>query len=357
MHNKIYKIAGMLLIAIPLLLFGQQSLSIRDHLMRTHEKAGIYFQGQFIKPEKGNTQTYNLIAIPVQIRYESSRYFSLTFRLNQGNQSYGGTNLYSLGDLEVNARYLYGENLTFIGGITLPTGTKTLNYDQLVATSAGRLPFINAPVICAASGFGLHIGLSYGQQPNEKTSVAIGAMYSKRDDYAPIKDGGKYDPTDVFMVAGGVAYKDGEEWGFMCDIQFIKYSKEKMDGEELSDPGRGVALSGNLFLNTLELRTLYYHRDESHRKNAGDFIPPSILNIKLGHKGTRPFVPYIGLTYTGKGTLVEASSLFLAGFYFEKFKLADYPMNPYIEANYGTIGEKTKTIGIKIGTDISFQIY
>jgi hypothetical protein len=32
-------------------------------------------------------------------------------------------------------------------------------------------------------------------------------------------------------------------------------------------------------------------------------------------------------------------------------------MNPYIEVNFGTIGSKTKTFGIKIGTDVSFQIY
>jgi hypothetical protein len=351
--NKL--IAIFILCMIPALLFPQQNRS--SMLLKTHETAGIYLQAQAIAPGKGNTQFYNLLSIPVQIRYESNRYFSLTFRLNQGSQSYGGTGLYSLGDLEVDARYLQGENLTFVGGVRLPTGTKALDYDQLIATSAGRLPFINAPVICGASGFGMHVGLSYGQQPNEKTAVAIGVLYTQRDEYTPIKDGGKYDPTDAFMVAGGIEYKDGQEWGFMCDVQFIKYSKEKMDGEELSDPGRGVALSGKFFLRQLELRTLYYYRDESHRKNAGDFIPPSVLNLKLGHRGVRPFIPYIGLTLTSQGTLVEAASLFLAGFYFEKFKLGDYPMNPYIEVNFGTIGSKTKTFGIKIGTDVSFQIY
>jgi hypothetical protein len=357
MDRKNFVLIGLGLFLIPFLLVAQPSGSIRDHLMRTHETAGVNFQMQSITPEKGEAQNYNVLAIPLQIRYEHSRYFSLTFRMNQGQQSYGGNGLYSLGDLSIGARYLSGENWTFIGGVTLPTGTKELDYDQLIATSAGRLPFINAPVTFGVSGFGMHIGGSYGQQPNEKTSLAIGILYRSRGEYAPVEGGEKYDPSDVFMIAGGVEYQDGEDWGLMFDFQLINYSKEKFNGEEIADACQGVALSGYLFSGQWKLMALYYHRDKSTRKYAGDFVPPSILNLKLAYRGGRPFVPYVGVTSTGEGTLVEKALLTHIGFYFEGLQWNRYPMNPYVEINFGSIGDKTKTSGFKIGTDISFQMY
>lgn len=357
MRNKIHKIVGILLITIPFLLFSQQSGSIRDHLMRTHETAGVCFQMQTITPEKGNKQTYQILSIPFHMRYERSRYLSFMLRLNQGYHSYGGTSLYTLGDLELSARYLSGENMTIGGGITLPTGTKGLNYNQLSITSAGRLPFIHAPVIYGTSGFGFYGEISYGKQTTEKRSFAIGARYRKRGGYTYIEGGGKYDPADEFMLAGGLEYKDGDDRGYMANIQIISYSVEKMDGEEISDPGTGFAFNGHYFLRQWQLIALYYQRGESQRQNAGDFTPPSILNVKLGYQKTRPFISYVGLTYTGEGTLVDTAILMLAGFYFEDFKIGGYPWNPFVEVNYGMVGEHTKTLGLKIGTDVSFQIY
>jgi hypothetical protein len=352
-----HKLVKIIFILFPILAIAQQSYSIRDHLVKTHETAGVCFQMQTITPEEGNEKTYHILSIPLQMRYELSRYLSFILRLNQGYHSYGGTSLYTLGDMEISARYLSGENLTLVGGITLPTGTKELNYDQLSTTSAGRLPFINAPVIYGASGFGLHGGISYGKQATEKRSFAFGALYRKRGEYTYVDGGGKYDPADEFMLAGGLEYKDGDEQGYMANIQIISYSVEKMNGEEIGDPGTGFAFNGSFYLRQLQLIVLYYYRGESQRENAGDFLPPSIFNGKLGYRKTRPFIPYVGLTYTGKGTLVDSAVLLLGGFCFEDFKIGGYPWNPFIEVNYGMVGEATKTFGLKVGTDVSFQIY
>jgi hypothetical protein len=365
MKMNLHKLILVFMVCImPVLLFPQQNQS--QMLLKTHETVGLTFQMQSISPDAGDSKAYTLLAVPIQARYEYSRYLTFNMLFNHGYQSFDGTGLYGLGDLHLSGQYLYREDITFVGGITLPIGTKKLEYEKLTATSAGRLPFVNAPIVCGMSGFGINFGASYGSQVNEETSIALGALYRMRGTYKPIKDGSDYNPSDEFMLAAGVDYGDEETLGFFGDLQLSFYTEEKINGEKYADPGMGFALNGKLYINRFNLTLLYYHRGESDLGYAGDFKPPSIFSLKLGHKdawsylpfgSTLPVLPYIGFTKTGEGTLVDAATLFLLGACLEDFKLNGYPLRPFIEINFGSIGDDASTFGLKIGTDVSFQIY
>jgi hypothetical protein len=349
---------------IPALLFPQQNPS--QMLLKTHETAGVLFQLQSFSPESGSGKSYTLLAIPFQARYEHNRYITYTLRLNQGFQSFDGTGMYTLGDINLGISALSGENMTYLGEITLPIGSKNFEYAKLSTASAGRLPFVNAPVIYGASGLGLKIGASYGKQTSENTSIAFGARYHMRGEYKPVKGGAKYDPSNEFMLAAGIDHGDEEKVGFTGDLQILLYSEEKVGGKKYSDPGTGFCLSGDVYINHLNVNLLYFQRGESELSYSGTFKPPSIFRFKLSHQDVWNFIPlkfpvtvmpYVGYMKTGESTLVGGASLFLLGAYLEDYKLNGYPLKPFVEINFGSIGGDAGTFGFKIGTDVSFQMY
>ena len=345
---------------------AQNTSTCRNILLKTHETAGLSYQFQSMSPKEGDSKNYQMLAIPIQARYEHSRYVTYTMRYSMGHQSFAGDGLFTFSNLDLGVRVLSGEKMTYIGELSLPVGSEKFKRDELNAASAGRLPFVNAPLIYKASGMGLKLGASYGTQMNENTSIAVGARYSVRGSYTPIKDGAKYNPSDELMIAAGIDYGDEASAGFLGDLQVSLYSDEKVDGETYSDPGIGFAFSGDVFIKRLTLNLLLYKRGESDLSYAGEFKPPSIFRFKLAHKDvwdfilitfSKPVLPYIGFLKTGEGTLVDGASLFLLGASVGDVTYNDFPLSPYFEIGFGKIGDETSTFGLKIGTDVAFQVY
>lgn len=346
--------------------FAQDASAKREVLHKAQETAGLCFQLQSISPESGSSKSYRLLAIPIQARYEHNRYVTYTLRYNLGHQSFAGDGLFSFGNLDLGVRVLSGEKMTYMGEITLPTGSQGFEYDELNAVSAGRLPFINAPLIYRASGMSLKLGASFGTQMSESASIAFGARYSVRSSYTPLADGPRYNPSDELMIAAGIDYGDEETVGFLGDLQISLYSDEKVDHETYSDPGIGFALSGDVYFNHLTINLLFYKRGESDLSYAGDFKPPSILRFKLSHQDVWdiiplsfpvPVMPYLGYMKTGEGTMVDGASLFLLGATIGGVKYNGFPFSPYFEIGFGKIGSEASTFGLKAGTDVAFQVY
>jgi len=345
---------------------AQEILAKRDILLNTHETAGLCFQLQSMSPEEGDSKSYKMLAIPIQARYEHNRYVTYTMRYSLGHQSFAGDGLFTFSNLDLGVRVLSGEKMTYMGELSLPFGSEEFKHDELSAASAGRLPFINAPLIYKASGMSLKLGASYGTQMSENTSIAIGARYSVRGSYTPIKDGPKYNPSDELMIAAGIDYGDEESVGFLGDLQVSLYSDEKVDHETYSDPGIGFSLSGDFYFNHFKINSLFYKRGESDLSYAGEFKPPSILRLKISHDDvwdyiplnlSIPVMPYIGYMMTGEGTMVEGSNLILLGATLGGIAYNDFPLSPYFEIGFGKIGDETSTFALKIGTDVAFQVY
>lgn len=369
MYQNLYKILIIILLlfclSIPIFAQGTQTSS-STFLKRMEDSAGVSFQMCAISPKSGDSKTYTAFAIPLQARYEHNRYMSFSLRLNQGFQSYDKTGLYGLGDMYVNCRYLFRENITFVGDITLPIGTDKLSFNEITAASAGRFPFINSQLVFGNSGFGLNAGASYGHQLNQETSIALGAIYYIRGGYTPIKGRSKYDPSDELLLAAGIEYGDKENIGFIGDIQLSFYSAEKTDGKKVSEPGTGFAFSGKTFYHDFRLSTLFYKRGKSDLSYGGEFKPPSILSFKLSYQEIWSVVPlslpvslmpYIGYEHTGEGTMVDAANQFLLGGYLMDFYFNGYPLSPFFEISLGSAGKDTSTFGLKFGTVVSFQVY
>ncbi|NQT26431.1 hypothetical protein HQ585_13845 [candidate division KSB1 bacterium] len=365
MVNKLTK-SVIILLFLYQIVFAQSTTAKKNILLKTHETAGLCFQLQSMSPESGSSKSYKMLAIPIQAKYNHNRYVAYTLRYNMGHQSFDGNGLFSFGNLNLGVRVLSGEKMTYMGELILPTGSQEFERNDLNTTSAGRLPFINAPLIYRASGMGLKLGASYGTQINEHTTVAFGARYSVRGSYTPIKKGTKYNPSDELMIAAGIDYGDAESLGFMGDLQISLYSDEKVNHETYSDPGIGFSLSGDFYFSHLKINSLFYKRGESDLSYAGEFKPPSILRLKLSHKDvwdyiplnlSVPVMPYIGYMMTGEGTMVDGSNLILLGATFGGVTYNEFPLSPYLEIGFGKIGDETSTFGLKIGTDVAFQVY
>lgn len=347
---------------ILLSLLTLNAVSADSMFKQIEESIGPAFQMFKISPDAGEGKTYTVFSLPLWAKYTPSRYVTYSAQLNQGFQSFDGTGLYGLSNLNLNVRYLHSETMTIVGGVTVPIGSKNLKYDELTTISAGRIPFVNSPLDLASSGFGLNVGLSYGLQMSEAMSLAFGAAYFVRGSYTPVKDGSSYNPSDELLLAVGMEYGDKEVFAFIGDFQFSLYSEEKSDGAKLSDPGLGMALSGTCYFNSLKLRMLFYKRGESDLAFGGAFKPPSILSFKLNHQNIllpvlMPMIPYIGFEHTGEGSLVDSANLFLFGVYQEKHVMNGFPISPFLEISFGSTSGKTGLFGLKLGTNITFQMY
>jgi hypothetical protein len=349
----------MLIIYSSLSILILSSYASSPFLQRMEENAGITLQLQQISPKDGEGSTYTCFALPLEFHYAPSRYSSLRVRLNQGFQSFAGTGLYGLGDLSISGKYLYRKNVTILGGINLPTGRKELTVEQIGTTSAARIPFINSPLIYGNSGFGLHLGLSYGMELNERTGLAVGISYRLRTTYKPVKDSPDYKPSDEIMLAAGVNNGDKIK-GFTADAQFSIYTAEKLGGKKFTEGGTGMAISFKGFLQDFHADALLYLRQASKLTYGGDFKPPLIMTLLVGNTNLihiQSLVPYVGIEHTGEGTLIDSANLFLLGAYYEEININGYPMNPFIQFSYGSIGGNSSTLGFKVGTNISFQVY
>ena len=333
-------------------------------LQKTHERAEINLHYCNISPDIGDSKTYKALSIPIVAQMQYNRYMKFYAKLNQGFQSYDGNGIYGFSDLDLSGSYLYDE-ITIVGGIRLPIGTKNLDSDGFTAVSAGRLPYINSSLAFAGSGFGFHTGASYGMEMSSDLSLAFGALYYFRGQYDPTKNIEEYNPADEFRLAAGADYGDNE-FGFFGKTVLSFYTKEKLKGKELSDPGMGFNFVGNFMMSGWNLETILSKRGESKLKIGGDFEPPSLLSFKLSYADVWDYVsfledyslmPYVGFEKTGEGTMTKGSGKLLIGCFIKNFNFKGFPGTPYLELNFGSISGDASLFGFRIGSDIKFQIY
>jgi len=214
-------------------------------------------------------------------------------------------------------------------------------------------------LIYGNSGFGFHVGYSRGLELNERTSLAVGISYRVRTAYKPVEKKPEYDPSNELMLAAGVNCGDRLK-GYTADLQFSIYSAEKLDDRDYSKGGTGIAVSAKGFLNNWRAEALYYQRQASELQYGGEFKAPLIMDVKIGRTGLLPLaslIPYAGFEHTGEGTLMPAANVVLIGAYFEELQYNGYPLSPFVQVSFGSVGDNSNTLGFKVGSNISFQMY
>jgi len=340
------------------------TINANSLMQKAHEKAGVNLQFCRIGPEIGDAKSYTAFSIPLMAQVQNNRYMKFSARLNQGYQSYDGEGVYGFSDLDLGGSYLYND-ITILGGIRLPIGTKEIKSDKFTTVSAGRLPYINSSLVYASSGFGFHAGASYGTEMSSDLSLAFGALYYFRGEYVPLKGMDDYNPADEFRLAAGADYSQGD-FGFFGKTVLSFYSQEKLDGKKLSEPGMGLNFIGNFVYTSWSLETVFSKRGESELKWGGDFEPPSLFSFKLSYADVWDYaeileeysvMPYVGFEKTGEGSMTKGAGQLLLGCYLKNFFYKGFPGTPYFELRLGSISGDASLFGFKVGTDINFQIY
>lgn len=338
------------------------SLSAFAQFRKTTETVGVNFQWHRFSSDGAETDYYAL-AIPLRAVYAPGRYTSFSFFLNQGYQSYAQTGLYGLGNLAVEFRQMFNENFTLQLQAVAPTGTQELERLELNAASAGKIPYINAPSTYANQGLGFKGGLAFAQQAGEGFKIGLGASYTYRGSYRPVKDGGEFDPSDEILLAAGVEI-GSEQGGIIADFRYAFYNPEKAEieenagKEEISTPGDAISLSGQIFLSSLQLSVLYYDRVATQFPAGGEFKSPAVLTVRLANRfGNSVFVPYLGYEYNDEGDLILSANVLLVGGYFHNFTPGGFPFSPYLEVKYGEVAPGASMLGFRVGTSLAFQLY
>lgn len=332
------------------------SLALPAQLRKTTETLGVNFQGHRFS-SNGLDRDYYAVAIPLRVSYTPDRYTALTLAFNHGYQSYDGVGLYGVGNLTAGLRRMFGESFSLQVQGVFPTGTRELEPLKLGTTSAGKIPYINAPLTYANQGFGGKGGFAFARQASESFKLALGASYTYRGSYTPVLGGGDFDPSDEIQLSAGLEIGD-REGGLIGDVRYSIYDSEKSGDVEIAAPGDAIVVSGQIFLNTLQLSGLYYDRVATQFPFGGEFKSPMVINARLAFRlGSRVFIPYVGYEHNGDGDRILAADVLLVGGYFSNFTPGGFPFTPYLEIKYGDVGPDASMLGFRVGTAWSFQMY
>lgn len=353
------------MLLLPSFIFAQSETRSIGFLQKLEESAGFNLQFFNINPDIGAKRSFTSFSLPLHTNYTYNRYLSFAISFNQGYQSFDGNGIYGVGDLLLSSRLLLNKNITIVGGFTLPTGSKELKPEELSATSAGRIPFINSPLRYGSSGFGFRGGFSYGSQLNSKTAIAAGIKYFYRGEYNPLEFVKDYDPSDELRLSAGIDYGNRES-GLIAKTMLSFFTKERVAGNDQSEPGLGFAFQGTGFYQGWKLATTFYKRQKTKLTYGGKFKPPSLVNFKISHGEILNYLPgssdikalpYLGFEHTGEGTVVKSANIFLFGLFWQNLQYKEYPLAPYLELNFGSLAGDARILGLELGTNVTFQIY
>ena len=329
----------------------------------TTEMAGIQFHWNRFTQE-GEGTNYYALAIPLRATFSPNRYQSLGIFLNQGYQNFNETGLYGLADLQIQYRYLLSRSIgflkaeewTFLAEMYLPTGTTKLEPLKMSVASTARIPYVRAPLLSGTAGFSAKLGAVFAHQLSENVNVGAMGWYFYRGSYQPLKNGGKFNPADEVLLAVSLEMGDAES-GIMADFRYGFYTSEKMDRETITRPGNSLATSARVVYFGWEASVLYFNRAESRFEFGGEFKSPSVFVSRIGHRLGSGLVPYLGYEHTGRGERIYPANLFLLGFYSRGINWGGFPVDPFVELRYGTIEGGTRSLGVRVGSSVAFQLY
>ncbi|GAB4326855.1 MAG: hypothetical protein Kow0037_00030 [Calditrichia bacterium] len=341
------------------------SVSVSAQLRRTTENLGLNFHYQQFDVN-GDKTDYLMFSLPLQAVFSPNRYTHLSLRFDQGYQSFDENNLYGIGDLQVRLQhtlskdlaFLRAESWTFFAEAHAPTGKKELSANELTVVSVSRIPYVASPLTYAKAGFSAKGGAVFSTQLNETANLAVGGWYFYRGEYTPLKGGNKFDPSDEIAITAGFQWGTLQS-GLFTDLRYSFYNDEKVDGRKIATPGNAILASAQGFMGRSELTVLFFSRKETEFEIGSDFKSPSYLSVKLGYRtdADARWIPYVGYLHNGEGSRIDAGNLGLLGIYTRNIQVGGFPINPYLELRYGSIGDDAKSFGVQLGTQFTFQLY
>lgn len=160
--------------------------------------------------------------------------------------------LSGLTDTQIRANYMFGQDFVVItAGVNLPTGSATVNPEELDAATRIGSDFLMFPISGFGSGFGVTGGLAVAQ-PMGAWNVGFGASLRQSSEYEPFRDASgtatKFQPGPEYRARFGAEHPFGT--GRMSfGLTYSKFGDDKANAAVFNSGDRYIgqfAMSSSL---------------------------------------------------------------------------------------------------------------
>lgn len=179
--------------------------------------------------------------------------------------SVGGdvSSLSGLSDMQVIIKQrLPDQNLTFDGGVNIPTGKTKLKPDEFLTSRVISQELFGLRTSNFGQGLNAFLGVTWLHLLSDAVVIGTGISYQFKTEYQPLSDSPqKYTPSNEISVTAGLDIKLSETQTITGDFTGIFYGSDKLDGKEIFSSGNRLVFNSmyrQFFgFNSLSLYLLY----------------------------------------------------------------------------------------------------
>ena len=147
--------------------------------------------------------------------------------------------LSGLSDMQLILRQrLPDANLTFDGGVNIPSGKTKLKTDEFITSRVISQELFGLRTSNFGQGLNGFLGITWLHPLSDVVVIGAGVSYQLKSEYQPLADtSSKYKPSNEITATAGLDIKLSETQTLTGDFTGIFYGSDKVDGKEIFASG------------------------------------------------------------------------------------------------------------------------
>lgn len=262
------------------------------------------------------------------------------------------------------------QNLTFEGGINIPTGKTKLKPDEFITSRIISQELFGLRTSNFGQGFNAFLGLTWLHPFSDKVVIGTGISYQIKTEYQPLSDSQvKYTPSNEISLTAGLDIKLSETQTLTGDFTGIFYGSDKLNNKEIFSSGNRLIFNSmyRQFFGFNFLSVYLLYRNVALDKLEGD-------NALLENEKITPNEVYAGISFNQRfssnlslGYGVFAGIYEKTAGYFSGYTIYGLNLSPQITISpsvsipiqlkyaIGSAKDKTDLTNYEIGAGIKFS--
>ena len=262
-------------------------------------------------------------------------------------------------------------NLSFDGGLNIPTGKTKLKTDEFVTSRVISQELFGLRTSNFGQGLNGFLGITWLHPLSDVVVIGAGISYQMKSEYQPLADtSSKYKPSNEITATAGLDIKLSETQTITGDFTGIFYGSDKVDGKEIFVSGNRLifnAMYKQFFgFNYLAFYLLYRNVALDQPKGVyavldNEKITPNQLYI--GASFSQRISPQFSISYGIFTSIFEKTTVYFSG-----YNLYGVSLSPQINLSsavsipiflryaFGSAKDKTDLTNYELSAGIKFSL-
>lgn len=175
----------------------------------------------------------------LSIGYNPLEYTSLGLVTRYASVGGDVSSLSGLSDMQITIRQkLPDQNLTFDGGVNIPSGKTKLNENEFITSRIISQELFSMRTPNFGQGLNAFLGATWLNQFSDNVVGGLGLSYQLKSEYQPLAAiSDKYTPSNELSLTAGLDIKLSETQTITGDFTGIFYGSDKLNGKEIFSSG------------------------------------------------------------------------------------------------------------------------